>query len=410
MLDFNKLFDKQRDILSRTPAEFKRSLFYEINWEYQLIEIYGARGVGKTTLILQRIRQLKNNRQILPLYVSADDPVFFEATLYDLAEQFYKLGGTHLFIDEIHRYPAKNEKYDWSAEIKYIYDSYPGLQVVYSGSSAIELYKGHGDLSRRKISYKLNGLSFREYLEFNNLLKFDALKLENILAENMKISEEISGKLKILPAFHEYLETGYYPFFKKTRSKKKFYEQIRNIINVVLENDLPSVVNIQYKTVNKLKKLFSAIATSPPYTSQLGKLAQLLDIKNYNFIFSLLQQLEHADLLLQLKQQAKGNKIMQKPDKIYLNNTNLMYALDLGNISIGTVRETFFLNQLNYKHSVYYPKNADFLVDGKWLFEIGGKNKTQKQIAGYTDAYIAADEIEIGFGNKVPVWLFGFLY
>ena len=404
------LFSVQEAILKHVSTDFKRSLYNQIDWSQRLVEIYGARGVGKTILMLQRVIELQDNSNFFPLYVSADHLYFFGNSLYDLADQFYKRGGTHLFIDEIHRYPAKLPNYDWSAELKVIYDSFPSLMLVYSGSSVLDLYRGLGDLSRRKIGYYLPGLSLREFLEFENILDYEILPLEEILSDHYHAAKDITAKIRIIPAFDKYLKNGYYPFYKQAQNIALYYRRIQEVINTVLENDIVSILDVKYETVSKLKKLLDAISSTTPYTSEIKRLSELLHIKDYKTTLRLIDLLDKAQLLLQLKQKAKGNKILQKPDKIYLNNTNLMYALDFGQIDIGTVRETFFLNQLNYKHSIHYPKTVDFLVDDKWLFEIGGKNKTRKQIAGQEEAYIAADDIEIGFGNKIPLWLFGFLY
>ncbi len=409
-MDIQEILTIQSRLLASVPKKFRRSLYHQIDWEDRLIEITGARGTGKTTLLLQKTAEIKRNKNAYPLYVTAEDPYFYKNTLYDLAQEFYRQGGTHLFIDEIHRYPSKANEADWSKELKYIYDIYPSLHIVYSGSSALGLYKGSGDLSRRKISYRLNGLSFREFLELKYNIKLSVLTFENLLEHHTKISEEIVSNYRILKLFKEYLRTGYYPFFREERSELKYFLRIRNILNVIIENDLPAVSKIRFQTIPKLKKLLGVITTSPPYTVNLQNFLSELNIKDYETLLNLLHMLEKAELLTLLSSRAKGVKILQKPDKIYLNNTNLMYALDFGGINIGTIRETFFLNQVSYKHTVHYPKTADFLVDGKWLFEIGGKNKTGKQIAGEQDAYIAADDIEIGFGNKIPLWLFGFLY
>ena len=410
MADLEMLINKQKRQLRHIPVDFKRSLYDKIDWDYRLIEIYGARGTGKTTLMLQRVKQLLKQPDVRPVYVSADEPYFFKNTLYDFAEQFYNQGGTHIFIDEIHRYPPKQEGYDWSAELKYIFDSFPDLHVVYSGSSVLQIFKGAGDLSRRKLSYNLPGLSFREFLKMKKIADFPVLTLPQILTDHEKIADQITENLRILQYFKEYLKTGYYPFFRVLKTRDAYFSQITQIINVIIENDITQTLNMQFETQAKLKRLLSAIATSPPYTSEISKLSQLLGIKNYRVLLRLIDLLDRAELIKQLKQKAKGNKILQKPDKIYLNNTNLMYALDFGGINIGSIRETFFLNQLSYKHTVHYPKTADFLADDRWLFEIGGKSKTKKQVAGKQDAFIAADDIEIGFGNKIPLWLFGFLY
>ena len=405
-----KLFERQRHLLRSVPAKFFRSLYNEIDWNYRLIEISGARGTGKTTLLLQRVKELEKDKNLMPLYVSADDPFFFKYALYELAENFYKYGGTHLFIDEIHRYPEKSPNYPWAAEIKYVYDSLPELKIVFTGSSTIDLFKGEGDLSRRKVSYKLYGLSLREFLEFKYEFKHPILSFNQILTNHQAITSQITEKLRILRYFNEYLRGGYYPFFREHKQIEKYYSQIENIINIVIENDIPASVNIRYETIKKLKKLFSAVATSPPYTSNISELSKLLNIKDYQTLLKLFDYLEKAELLLTVRRQAKGNKILQKPDKIYLNNTNLLYATPIAQINPGTVRETFFINQLRVKHRVNLPKQGDFLIDEKYTFEIGGKNKSRYQIAGLDNAFLAIDDIEIGLANKIPLWLFGFLY
>ncbi len=407
----HELFEIQNRLIYSVPRKFKRSLYEQIDWTERLIEITGARGTGKTTLLLQKIAELKKNKEYYPLYVTAEDPYLYRNTLYDLAKEFHKAGGTHLFIDEIHRYPQKNKETDWAKELKYIFDTYPQLKIVFSGSSALSIYKGMGDLSRRKISYRLNGLSFREFLDMRFGIKLHSLTLKQILDDNISISERVSTDCKILAFFNEYLKKGYFPFFNVTKNDFKYFMRIRNIINTVIENDLPSVGKIRFQTIPKLKKLLSVIATSPPYTVNLQNFLKELGIKDYEVLLNLLDMLEKAELLILLNPQAKGLKIFHKPHKIYLNNTNLIDALDLAQINRGTLRETFFANQLKVKHKVNVPKNnGDFLIDEKYLFEIGGKNKTRKQITGETNAYIAADDIEIGFGNKIPLWLFGFLY
>ncbi len=404
------LFERQKQKLRYVPTKFTRSLYGNIDWNYRLIEILGARGVGKTTLMIQRVKELKKNKDFLPLYVSADDPYFFKYAIYELAEEFYKYGGTHLFIDEIHRYPSKNQDYPWAAEIKFIYDSFPQLKIIYTGSSMLDLFKGEGDLSRRKVSYKLYGLSFREFLELKYDFKHPQLNINQILDSHSEISEQISAYLKILKYFDEYLHGGYYPFFKEHRKLAGYYSQIVSIINMVIENDIPSSVNIRYESIGKIKKLFSAIASSPPYTSNISKLSQLLGIKDYQTLLKLFDYLGKAELLLSVRKQTKRNKILQKPDKIYLNNTNLHYAIDIAQINAGTVRENFFINQLRVKYKVSLPARGDFLISGKYYFEIGGKNKDKSQIAGLENAYLALDNIETGFANKIPLWLFGFLY
>jgi len=405
--DLKILFDVQHKLLSKVPHKFQRSLFQQINWENKLIEIFGARGTGKTTLLLQKVKALLPEKA---LYVSADYPYFFNKTLYDLAKDWESYGGKYLFIDEIHRYPAKQSHYDWSAEIKYIYDTFPELKIVYSGSSVLELYKGQGDLSRRKSAYHLNGLSLREYLELTEVINYPELRLEEILSNHLYHTHKITSKIKILPHFKLYLKQGYYPFFTSIGNSDEYYIRLKQIINTIIENDLTSVLDIHYETGVKLKKLLGVIATSPPYTSKIKHISEVLRIKDYRRTLKLIDYLEKAELVLQLKQQAKGNKILQKPDKIYLNNTNLMYALEIASIETGTVRETFFFNQLTEKHRVLFPKNVDFLVDNKYFFEVGGKNKKRSQYENISDLFIVSDEMENGFEHRIPLWIFGFLY
>ena len=399
-----KLLEISDRLIKSVNKKFVRSLYFNINWKNRLIEITGARGVGKTTLMLQRASELKENI----LYISLDNAYFYKNKLIDLCDYFYKYGGVYLFIDEVHKYPEKERNLDWSQEIKNIYDAYPGLYVIYSGSSILQLYKGAGDLSRRKSSYNLSGLSFREYLEFNNITKYPIIKLNDVLKKHKAITQEVTNSIKILVHFNNYLKYGIYPFYNE--AKDKFADRINNIINIIIETDIPSVSDINFETVLRLKKLFSLLAVSVPFTPNLSKLASLLFIADYRTLIKYLNFLEKAELIKTLSTKSTGDRILNKPDKIYLNNTNLMYSIALNQINIGTVGETFLLNQLAYNHQVNYPKQGDFIVDFKYTFELGAKNKTNKQIANIPDSYIAMDNIEIGFGNKIPLWLFGFLY
>ena len=404
-----RLFERQKRQVRNVLTDFKRSLYADIDWSDRLIEIKGSRGVGKTTLMLQRVKELlSDNKKVL--YVSLDDPYFFSNSLYDLADDFFKYGGTYLFIDEVHRYPAKIKGLDWSVEIKNVYDSYPGLNLIYSGSSILEIYKGEGDLSRRKVSYSLNGLSFREYLEFRRILRSERINLEQLIAGHEKLAEEIVSKVKILPLFQDYLRSGYYPFFNETKQIGKFYERLLSVVNLIIENDITAVTDIKYESVAKLKKLLALISTSTPYTSDMKSLALQLHISDYKTLLKLLNYLEKSELLLLLHARVKGNKILHKPEKIYINNPNLLHVLGDVNVSTGTIRETFFINQVGYINSVKFPSKGDFMVDDKYLFEIGGKNKTRKQISNEDNAFIAADDIESGFNDKIPLYLFGFLY
>jgi uncharacterized protein len=403
-----QLYEISNQLINNVNTGFKRSLFSKIDWQQRLIEITGARGVGKTTLMLQKAKEIFDQDPGGIIYLSLDDAYFFNNSLVETAEQFHKYGGKFMFIDEVHKYPAKYKTYDWSAELKNIYDRYPGLTVAYSGSSVIGLYKGHGDLSRRKTSYKLNGMSFREYLEMNHTLTLPEVSLQDVLTKNPVISADISDKIKILPHFRNYLSTGYYPFYSE--NPEQYEQRIKNIINVILEVDIPSITDINYDTTGKIKTMLAVLSTSVPYTPNLTRLSDSLQIGDIRTLYKYFYFLEKAELITLLNSNAKANKLFQKPKKIYLNNTNLINTISPGKKETGTIRETFFLNQVHYLHEINYPKKADFIINNQYTFEIGGRNKTRKQIRDIEEAFVVQDEIEIGFANTIPLWLFGFLY
>jgi uncharacterized protein len=402
------LYELSNKLLKSVNNDFKRGLFSKINWQHRLIEIKGSRGVGKTTLMLQKAQELSLINPQEVIYFTLEDIYFYDHTIIETAELFSKYGGKFLFIDEVHKYPSKYKNLDWSAEIKTIYDLYPELSVVYSGSSIIELYKGNGDLSRRKSVYNLNGLSFREYLELNKILKYDELKLEDLFVNHSQICNEINSKLKILPHFKSYVQHGYYPFYQEEPTQ--YYQRIKSIINVILEVDIPSITDITFETIGKMKKMLSVLASTVPYTPNLTELSASLNISDLRTLYKYFNYLENSELIIMLHSERIGNKLFQKPEKLFLNNTNMIYALFGNSSNIGTVRETFFCNQLAHIHAVNYPKKGDFIIDRNQIVEIGGKSKSKKQIKDITASYIAVDEIEIGFGNKIPLWLFGFLY
>lgn len=403
-----ELYEISNKLISRVSTDFVRSLAEKINWNQQLIEIIGSRGVGKTTLMLQRAKNIHQNNPQSVIYISLDDAYFFNHSITETANYFNKYGGKIMFIDEVHKYPAKHKGHDWSAELKNIYDMIPELSIVYSGSSIIGLYKGAGDLSRRKSSYFLNGLSFREYLEYNKILFHNILNLYDIIHKHSEFGNKITSEIKILPHFKNYLANGYYPFYNQEPSQ--YYQRIKNIINIILEVDIPSVTDLSFEIIGKIKKLLAVLSTSVPYTPNLTKLASELNIADLRTLYKYFSLLENAELITLLNSESKGSKIFQKPEKIFLNNTNIIYAINSENIEIGTVREIFFCNQLNHIHKINYPKIADFKIDNKYIFEVGGKNKTKKQISETENSFLAVDEIEIGFANKIPLWLFGFLY
>ena len=387
--------------VSKTSIRFVRYLYQQIEWNDRLVGITGARGTGKTTLILQRIKT-EFSHSIKAIYVSLDDFYFIKNRLFEMAEDFYLRGGRYLFIDEVHRYPA------WAIDIKNLYDTYTDLNIVFSGSSAIQLHKAKADLSRRAAMYHLHELSFREYLELKEGIVIRTLGLDEILKNHIQVVSNINKLHFVLPLFKEYLEKGLYPFFKE--AKGQFYERLISTINTVIENDLMAIDNINYQTTYKLRKLISFIADSVPFKVNISELSRKTALSR-DVLLRLLKTLDEANLLKRIMQEGAPTGHLTKPDKIYLNNSTLLYALNSNqNLAVGTVRETFFMNQLIKDHEVLTPKNGDFLIDHQYTFEIGGRSKTTKQIAGLENAFIAADDIEVGYENKIPLWLFGFLY
>lgn len=393
-----RLLQHYTRILANTNLDKHRYLFHQINWENRLIGITGARGTGKTTLLLQHIKQAKIENT--SLYVSLDNIYFAQHTLSDLANDFYINGGIYLFLDEVHRYT------NWAIEIKNIYDSYPGLFIIFTGSSILEIYKSQADLSRRSVMYSLSGLSFREFLYFEDILEIPAYNLEDILRNHTSIASEITTSIKVFPAFRNYLQCGFYPFYKEGTSS--YYDKLNAIVNVILENDLPAVVSLQYATILKIKKLLTHIATLVPYTPNINDLSALIETDRKSLL-SYLQYLERAGLLYQLRSNNRKLSELAKPEKIFLNNTNLLFSLSQ-NTQEGTLRETFFANQFSHSHKLLCPSSGDFLIDEKYVFEVGGKGKTFKQIRNIENSFIAYDNMEIGLGNKIPIWLFGFMY
>jgi hypothetical protein len=386
--------------LQLTQTDFTRFLTDEIDWDARMIGISGARGAGKTTLLLQYLKtRLPANTDAL--YASLDDIYFAENPLIYLAEEFYKKGGEYLFLDEVHKYP------DWSRELKNIYDNLPGLKIVFTSSSALDIYKGAFDLSRRALVYNLPGLSLREFILLKYRISLQYYSLEQILLEPKKIVSEILDKIKPLKFFEEYLKYGYYPFF--IESERNYHDKLTNILNLVIESDLPTIFKIDYYSVMKIKKMLSVLSRIVPYKPNIEKLALQADTTR-DSLLKFLFYLEKAGVVKWLSKDTFGINYLNKPEKLYLNNTNLIYALTNEKPDTGNLRETFFLNQLLVKHSVSYPGKGDFLVDGKYLFEVGGSSKNTKQIAGLENAFIAADDIEFTDGRKIPLWLFGFLY
>lgn len=397
----NTLYLNHSRLVDAVSTQFYRYLYEKINWDNRLIAIVGARGTGKTTMLLQYIKNNFPNGN-KALYVSLDNIWFQRHSLTDLVQQFHAYGGTHIFLDEVHRYNQ------WAVEVKNLYDSYPDLHIVFTGSSMLEIHKAHADLSRRMRLYELHGLSFREFLLLEYQLFIESVSLEDIVNRHTEISAEIASKTKVLPLYKEYLKIGYYPFYKE--DKEGYHERLRQTVNVILENDLPAIEAIEYSTITKIKKLLMMLASRVPFTPNIAELAAKLETTRTS-ILKYLNHLEKAELVLLLMTASKGMGIMNKPDKIYLNNPNLLFTLDADNVNEGNLRETFFANQMRTKHHVEIPtKSGDFLIESKYTFEVGGLNKSNRQIKTIPDSFVAMDNIETGFLNKIPLWLFGMTY
>jgi hypothetical protein len=402
------VFQYSNSLIQNVKLGFKRYLFDRINWDSRLIEILGSRGVGKTTMMLQKAKLLNSVQADQAIYLSLDDKLMFSNSIVDIAEELLKYGVKYLFLDEVHKYPPKLKGFDWSAEIKSVYDRFPGLNIVYSGSSILKIYRGGGDLSRRKSPYRLQGLSFREYLEFIGTYSKGSYTLDELITHHQEISSEITASLKIIPLFKQYLKTGYFPFYHEDPSS--YYSRLNNIINVIIETDIPAVSDISFETSLKLKKLLAAIASTAPFVPNLLSLRKELFVADQRTLLKYLDLLEKAEVINTLTRKAKGTKIMQKPDKIYLANTNYSYSLQMSGEETGTIREIFFSSQLWVENHLRLPPRGDFLVNEQLIFEIGGKNKQAKQINDLSNAYLALDDIENGVRNQIPIWLFGFLY
>ena len=399
--EMQKLYDAMEHRLKLVKTGFRRYLYPKIDWREHLICIKGARGTGKTTLLLQHyLEAFKGNRNGA-LYVSADDLWFSRHTLKDVAEYLYTHGVGHLFIDEVHHAE------EWQRAVKNIVDEYGGLDVVYSGSSLLKLDRGRSDLSRRQAVYELKGMSFREFLELEGVASFDVLTLEDILSNHREIALEITSGVKVLPHFAKYVKCGYYPFYKAVHGQ--YENRLNEIVNQVLESDLPAVEDVTPATIRKIKRMLMVLAESCPQLPKMNALYAELETTREQGL-KMLDILERAALLQQLKSERATLKNLSRPDKIYPDNPNMMHALTT-RADVGTMRETFFLNQLRGAgHDVKYPPHGDFKVDGRWLFEVGGAGKGFSQIADEPDSYVVNDDVEIGFGSKIPLWLFGFLY
>ncbi|MGV8136438.1 MAG: ATP-binding protein [Mangrovibacterium sp.] len=388
----DKLFEQFHKLLLETKIDFIRYIYAEMNWKSRMIGLTGPRGVGKTTMVLQHIK--KNLNLAETLYVTAEDFYFADNKLVDLADAFVKRGGKYLFIDEIHKYK------DWSKELKLIYDYHPELNVVFTGSSVLDIKKGASDLSRRAVMYNMQGLSFREYLQMFHQITIKPYSLEEILGHKAELPEIKHP----LPFFDDYLKRGYYPF----ALEEDFDLKLQQIVNQTLETDIPLYAGMNVSTGRKLKQLLAIIAKSVPFKPNMTSIATALSASRNN-ITDYCLYIEEAGMIAQLRDSTGGIRGLGKVDKIYLDNTNLICSLANDNANTGNIRETFFLNQLRVKYDVIVSPVADFLIDN-YTFEVGGKNKGLKQIQGIDKAFIVKDDIELGYLNTIPLWQFGLTY
>ena len=383
--------------------DFVRSLMGEIDWNERLLMIKGQKGVGKTTLMTQRILKMfgpTNTTEVL--YVSLDNIYFGTHGLLDFIERFHAQGGKYLFLDEVHKYKG------WSIEVKNAYDEFTDMHFVLSGSSLINLSDGEADLSRRCIPYTMLGLSFREYLQMFHQKAFRKRTLQEILQDGNSLCAEVNAQIRPLPLFSEYLRQGYYPFLKEGQAN--YYARIENVVNTIIEVELPQLRKLDIGNIRKMKSLLGILSSNVPYALDTVKLSKMAELSRVTLL-QYLQNLGEARLIQLLYSDITNVKRLQKPDKIYMENPNMLHALATTHVNEGTEREVFFINQLSANHVVEYSKtSADFTIDHQYTIEVGGPSKSGKQIAGVTNGYIASAEEEYVLGNKIPLWLFGFLY
>lgn len=397
-----ELYKKQDALLRATSLKIVRGYMQNINWEAPMFCLRGARGVGKSTLLRQYAKMKYPAGSEEVLYCTLDSVYFSTHSILYVAEKFYQHGGHLLILDEVHKYNG------WSREVKEIADLYPDLQIMLSGSSMLNLLDGDADLSRRCVGYDMPGLSMREYLQFYKGIDLPSFPLEALLSDAGRIAADVNEVCRPLQYFHDYLRYGYYPYY--LRNKIDYYTLIEQTVNYVIEAELPILRSVDVTNSRKLKALISVLAHTVPFEVDVSKLAVAIGATR-NTVLEYMRHLSDAGLLSLLYSDLLSVKKMQKPDKIYLDNPNLLYALAGSQVNIGTIRECFAVNQLKQRHKVEYGrKQGDFKIDERWTFEVGGENKSYDQIADLPNSYILADDIEMPHGNKIPLWLVGFLY
>lgn len=383
--------------IASVKTDFKRFIYNKIEWKQPLILIKGHRGAGKTTLLLQKAKESRQES----IYLNLDDIYFETYRLIETIETLYDKGYRHFFLDEVHRY-----RY-WSKDLKNAYDNFTDIEIVATGSSILEVNKGNADLSRRVVSYYLPGLSLREYLTLEHQIDFSVYQLKQITDNHHEIASAINDKVDILKAYHEFVQYGYYPFFKE--GKKVYSQKLREISNLVLDVDIAPFEELSFSTVRNMKKLLFIIGQSVPFIPNITKLAEKLNVSR-NTVLKILDLLSQARIISLLRRETKGISFLQKPEKIYLQNPNLSFTFSSNQTDAGNLRETFFFSQMEVQHEITSSRFGDFTVDDQYTFEIGGPTKTATQIKGVPNAYIAADGIKSSSGKKIPLWLFGFLY
>jgi predicted AAA+ superfamily ATPase len=409
-----KLFELSRYYLKNYNKEYKRYFLKKHSLESRFYIIIGQRGVGKTTALIQHMLKLFNDDILTreALYVPVDHTFVARYTLYEIAETFYKEGVKLIFFDEIHKYAH------WSRDLKSMYDVYPDLRLLASGSSAMEIYKSSHDLSRRAIVYHMVGMSFREFLEFTLDLRLESYPLDEMVKDHETISHQIVEALekkgkRVLPLFRDYLRFGYYPYFREHRNQlEEFYLKLEQDVRKTVENDSVDInPKLNGTSVKKILRLLSLLTESVPYTPDLNDLKRKLEIGDIRTLKQYLKFLEDSDVILSVSKKGRGFSELEKPEKLYLNNTNLVHALgEIERLDKGNLRETFFANSVSSFYKIQTVGRGDFLVDDKYTVEVGGKNKRFSQVKGIENAFLAVDDIETGMGNKIPLWLSGFLY
>ena len=395
------LFKKHRILISQTNIDIVREIMKSVNWEKQLVSIRGSRGVGKTTLMRQYIKQKYGVNAGEALYCVMDSMYFTSHTLMEVAERFHLMGGKHLFLDEVHKYPT------WSKELKEINDLWPDMKITFTGSSLLQILNADADLSRRVLSYKMAGLSFREYLRFYKSIELPVHTLQEALEDADAVCDEVCKVCHPQPLFEEYLRAGYYPFYDG--DEQEYYSRIENVVSFIIDQEMTQLCGVDPAYTRKLKAMMMFLANNVPYDVNIAKLASYLEL-NKNTVLSYLASMQKAELLHLLYADNKSVTKMQKPDKIYVHNPNMLCALS-SKLNVGTQRECFVVNQLSVGHTVEYGKTqGDFLIDGKITVEVGGQDKSFDQIADIPNSYILADSMEFPVGKKLPLWVVGLLY